>query len=415
MQASSKYNTDIDISSFKSVDQKILDEINDEFLKQYTELPETFNWGFIYSNDTEKILGKKLLIEKVKNQYLCGCCWAIAVATAISDAFVIRELVHWAPSVSYTYALAHYPQQKCSGGSSRVLLEEIKMGDGIASDYCVDESWCLNNKDCCSSAGEEHFSTLSSKKELLSSLIPKEGCYNGTKKHYIYKISDVYTLTTCNTMKALEAQIKIKQHILVRGPVVAGFLIMDNFPDGLFTRDSATKGIYFEKVDELIYEPAKDQVFSYEKNKILGSHSVVVMGWGTEKNVKIGDKTLHSVPYWWCRNSWGTNWGNGGYFKIAMYPYNKICQFSKRVRVIQNNIIKEVGGVTGFLVTEPPKLKYLQTNKAWYPNLLKKVELYNVDENIAQNIILSCSRGRNDFLLITALIAAAILFFSKII
>ena len=35
-------------------------------------------------------------------------------------------------------------------------------------------------------------------------------------------------------------------------------------------------------------------------------HSVVLIGWGNEKG----------VPYWLAMNSWGPEWGVGGYFKI---------------------------------------------------------------------------------------------------
>ena len=35
-------------------------------------------------------------------------------------------------------------------------------------------------------------------------------------------------------------------------------------------------------------------------------HAVTVVGYGTENN----------VPYWLVKNSWGTYWGEGGYFRI---------------------------------------------------------------------------------------------------
>jgi len=38
----------------------------------------------------------------------------------------------------------------------------------------------------------------------------------------------------------------------------------------------------------------------------LGGHSVKLIGWGVE----------HGVKYWLLVNSWGTEWGDRGLFKI---------------------------------------------------------------------------------------------------
>src|SRR5699024_4943320 len=46
-------------------------------------------------------------------------------------------------------------------------------------------------------------------------------------------------------------------------------------------------------------------------NKTGAYHEVVVVGWGLEK--KFFKK---NVPYWKIRNSWGTTWGEEGYFRV---------------------------------------------------------------------------------------------------
>jgi cathepsin B len=43
------------------------------------------------------------------------------------------------------------------------------------------------------------------------------------------------------------------------------------------------------------------------ESEYVGTHSVMIVGWGVE-----GD-----VEYWIGANSWGTTWGEKGYFKIA--------------------------------------------------------------------------------------------------
>lgn len=40
--------------------------------------------------------------------------------------------------------------------------------------------------------------------------------------------------------------------------------------------------------------------------KILGGHAVRMVGWGVDDD----------IPYWLIANSWNTDWGDHGYFKI---------------------------------------------------------------------------------------------------
>jgi C1A family cysteine protease len=46
-----------------------------------------------------------------------------------------------------------------------------------------------------------------------------------------------------------------------------------------------------------------------------GGHAVKLIGWGkfTKEDGTTGD-------YWLCANSWGTIWGDKGFFKIAVEP-----------------------------------------------------------------------------------------------
>ena len=39
---------------------------------------------------------------------------------------------------------------------------------------------------------------------------------------------------------------------------------------------------------------------------MVGRHAVRILGWGVEKN----------VPYWLVANSWNSDWGDNGFFKI---------------------------------------------------------------------------------------------------
>ena len=39
---------------------------------------------------------------------------------------------------------------------------------------------------------------------------------------------------------------------------------------------------------------------------MLGGHAVRILGWGVENR----------VPYWLVANSWNSDWGDNGFFKI---------------------------------------------------------------------------------------------------
>ena len=52
----------------------------------------------------------------------------------------------------------------------------------------------------------------------------------------------------------------------------------------------------------------------------LPNHAVNVVGYGVEGG----------VPYWTLRNSWGADWGEGGYFRWAANHFLcEMCSFAK--------------------------------------------------------------------------------------
>ena len=70
--------------------------------------------------------------------------------------------------------------------------------------------------------------------------------------------------------------------IYTYGPLSAGFLVYYDF--------------YFYS----------SGVYQHVFGEYLGAHAIVVLGWGTQSNTK----------YWLCQNSWGSDWGESGFFKF---------------------------------------------------------------------------------------------------
>ena len=84
----------------------------------------------------------------------------------------------------------------------------------------------------------------------------------------------------------------IQQELMKNGPVQAAFRVYKSFM-------SYKSGVYQRKWWNFW-------------DKILGGHAVKIVGWGTQP----ASLTRPSVDYWTIANSWSTNWGENGYFKI---------------------------------------------------------------------------------------------------
>ena len=95
-----------------------------------------------------------------------------------------------------------------------------------------------------------------------------------------------------------------------------------------------------------------DDSFTQE---VSGLHAISIIGWGVGENIQYDNDKFGPVPYWHCRNSWGPGWGNdNGYFKMAMYPFNKVGQFCKQVAVPGTGGKSKIGSMIFMRATMAP-------------------------------------------------------------
>merc|ERR1719183_853666 len=96
----------------------------------------------------------------------------------------------------------------------------------------------------------------------------------------------------------------IKEEIYRNGPVVLSFEPAEDFmfySDGVYRSAPADAA----KGKGVLTAPRKHIDFDQEWERV--DHAVVTIGWGEEDGKK----------YWLIQNSWGADWGEDGFFRIA--------------------------------------------------------------------------------------------------
>lgn len=96
-----------------------------------------------------------------------------------------------------------------------------------------------------------------------------------------------------------------RAEIYSNGPIMIGYTVYQSFMD-FFTTNP--KSIYRAK--DFLADIKSNPVDNADNSPNTGGHAVTITGWGEE----VHDGAL--VKYWVIRNSWGTGWGDEGYFRV---------------------------------------------------------------------------------------------------
>lgn len=228
-----------------------------------SSIPDSFDWRTVAGE----------CIGPVSNQGSCGSCWAVSSAGAGSDRQCIACkknghacYVEFSPETLVACAVSN----GC-GGSQLDVPYQYMMGNGIPPLSSVPYTSGPGTVPSCSSVTNQAQGMPLLKASPLTTTgfggdftIPSQG--------------DVIT--------------SMKREIMQNGPITAGMTVFKDFAN--------YRGG--------VYQPMSYKVLG--SNPVVGGHALELIGWGNEDG----------MDYWLVKNSWGTEWGLDGYFKMKMYP-----------------------------------------------------------------------------------------------
>lgn len=235
----------------------------------YSNIPERF--------DAREQWPRCPTIQQIRDQGSCGSCWAFGAVEAMSDRICIHSngTNNVELSAENLVSCCHTCGLGCHGGFPGAAWRYWTTS-GIVS------GGAYNSKQGCEPyeiAPCEHH--INGSRPQCQGLKPTPKCKHECQENYKVSYKDDLFYGK-QSYRVSRNQRDIQKEIMQNGPVEGAFMV---FEDLIFYK----KGVY-----------------KHVKGKYLGGHAIRILGWGTENN----------TPYWLIANSWNSDWGDNGYFKI---------------------------------------------------------------------------------------------------
>jgi len=192
-------------------------------------------------------------IQPIRNQGSCGSCWAHAASEVLGDRFCIVSNKTINTVLAPQYEIScDNTSNACNGGYISRVWKFFE-NTGDVSETCF---------------------PYQSANGLVPTCASFKKCLDGkTMRKYYAKVNSTKKFSTPATIQA---------EIQANGPVETS---MDVYKD---------------------FMSYKTGIYTYVSGALVGGHAIKIVGWGA----------TNGVNYWIVANSWGTSWGQQGYFQI---------------------------------------------------------------------------------------------------
>ena len=192
-------------------------------------------------------------VPEIRDQGDCGSCWALSGATTLGWRFCIGSTGRINKILSPQYSVSCDHNNYGCDGGYLDLQWQFLESNGLPTEQCYPYVSCNGTTTACVEGKCEDGSEWTTYKSCPASL------YQGDES--------------------------IRNAIEASGPIQVGFDVYSDF-------------MYYES-----------GIYVHESGDLLGAHAVVLLGWGYDE--------ASQMHYWIAQNSWGKDWGEKGYFRIA--------------------------------------------------------------------------------------------------
>lgn len=267
--------------TIQSIDRKLL--VDNDYkmdipfeILEVNELPSEVDW--------RKPQGPKKdtnTMTPVKNQKMCGSCWAFASIEALESHIANKTGTLYTLSPQQLVSCTPNPRQ-CGGtggceGATAELAFSYVAEHGIVQDKTfpydsVDEACSWDDK-------------------TTSSFLRREEEGKNSKKNFVHDaVASIQGYANIPTN-----DYKVMMNAVYHGPVVIAVAATpwSFYRGGIYKTDLSKGGVFTDL-----------------------NHAVVIVGYGTDENT--------GTPYWIVRNSWGTGWGEDGYIRLLRENPNNV-------------------------------------------------------------------------------------------